>query len=82
MLSMSRTLISAISKQNCLGKGNKLFIFPVRVHRAIAIITPAKINIIISFKLQSRNNEAITPAKPNQFKNFNLVTFLNIPYHD
>ena len=52
MVNIKRTLIRDINKQICLGIPNNLLILPVSVHKAIAIITPAKIKITTSLKLQ------------------------------
>ena len=75
-------LVSVIDRQICLGKiGIKLLIFPVRVHIAIAIITPAKTSIITSLKFQT-NKLAVTKAiKFSQLENFNLLISLNSPFH-
>ncbi len=82
MESINKTLVSAKNKQICLGIGSNFLILPVRVHSAIEIITPAKINIINSFRLQSMKNAAIKPAKVNQFENFNLSISLYNLSHD
>ena len=81
MLKIKITLISDINKQNRLGSANNLFILAVSVHNAIAIITPAKIKMTTSLKLQSKKIAVIKAVRFSQLENFNVLIFLNIPFH-
>ena len=47
---------------------------PIIVQRAIAIITEAKINIRISFKLHKITTEIISATNESQLVDFNLYT--------
>ena len=81
MLNIKITLISDINKQICLGTGNSLFILPVSVHKAIAIITPANIKMTTSLKFQSKKIAVIKAARFNQLENCKVLSSLNIPFH-
>ena len=81
MLNIKITLISDINKQNCLGSGNILFILAVSVHNAIAIITPANINMTTSLKLQSKKIAVIKAVRFSQLENFKVLIFLYSPFH-
>ena len=70
-----------MNKQNCLGSADSLFIFAVSVHNAIAIITPANINMTTSLKLHSKKKVVIKAVRFSQLENFKALVFLNSPFH-
>ena len=72
MLEIKTKDIKVIPSDAHLGRWKKSWIFPVRVHIAIAIIIEAKNRINISFKFHKINMEMINAIIENNVVGFKL----------